>query len=257
MNDSGERMIPGKSAPDIEEEHWARYRYASTLVANKATADVACGTGYGTRLLADAGAASIVGVDLDPEAVSYASDHYLRPGVSFLEGSAENLSMLESGQFDVVVSFETIEHLRDVNRYLSEIWRILRPNGTFLVSTPDRRLASVLFPFIRRPQNRYHVREFTQKELVELLSSHFIVHECLGQVPIHKLFVFWPIQFVLKSLGRIFRSFGGARLKEAVYGDARGAAVERVSSRAWVPKYWVFRCERRSLATASVTCEVD
>jgi O-antigen biosynthesis protein len=245
MNDSGERMIPGQSASDIEEEHWARYRYASAFVADKRTADIACGTGYGSRWLTDAGAASVVGVDLDPEAVGYAREHYSGPGVTFLEGSAEDLSMLEAEQFDVVVSFETIEHLPDVDRYLEEIRRVLKPNGIFLVSTPDRRLASVLFPFLGRPQNKFHIREFTQQELLELLKPYFAVKECLGQVPIHRFFVFWPIQFALKSIARIFRFLGGERLKNAIYGDGGGVTVKQMPSRAWIPKYWVVHCKRR------------
>ena len=245
MNDSGERMIPGRSASDIEEEHWARYRYASAFVPGKRTADIACGTGYGARLLADAGAASVIGVDLDPEAVGYASECYSRPGVSFLEGSAEDLSILESAQFDVVVSFETIEHLHGVKRYLEEIRRVLKPNGVFLVSTPDRRLASVLFPFLRRPQNKFHVHEFTQRELVDLLEHDFVVHECLGQVPIHRFFAFWPVQLALKSIARVFQRIGGGRLKSAVYGDSGGVEVKRIPSKAWIPKYWVVRCARK------------
>ena len=244
MNDTGERMIPGQSAPDIEKEHWARYEYAAALVANKRVADIACGTGYGARLLLNAGASSVLGVDLDPGAVTYAREHYTQPGISFLVGSAEDLSMLESEQFDLVVSFETIEHLQNVDRYLQEIRRILKPNGTFLVSTPDRRLASVLFPFLKRPQNRFHVREFTQKELVESLKPHFVVKECLAQVPIHRAFVFWPVQIFLKTLARVFRAFGGERLKSAVYGDQGGVAVRVVPSRAWIPKYWVVHCVR-------------
>jgi O-antigen biosynthesis protein len=236
-------MIPGRSAADIEQEHWARYRFAAKFVTGKRVADIACGSGYGSKFLKDAGATEVVGVDLDEEAIAFAKQHYVCEGVSFMAGSAESLTMLAEGSFDVVVSYETIEHLNDVGAYLREIRRVLKPGGTFLVSTPERRLASVLYPILGRPQNRFHVREFTKREFLALLDEHFAVRDCLGQVPIARSLAFWPVQFGIKSLAKVLRRIGGERMKTAFYGDASGYEVATPPA-GTLPKYWVACCEK-------------
>src|SRR4051794_18361537 len=93
--------------PFISYEHWHRYRYAAAFVAGKAVLDVASGEGYGSAFLARH-AASVVGVDLDPEAVRHAQQHYPSPNLSFLSGSAGAIPIAGAHLFDVVVSFETI-----------------------------------------------------------------------------------------------------------------------------------------------------
>jgi ubiquinone/menaquinone biosynthesis C-methylase UbiE len=64
----------------------------------------------------------------------------------------------------MVISFETIEHLPNIDKYLEEISRVLKPGGEFIVSTPDRRLSSVLYPFTRKPSHPFHIKEFTYQE---------------------------------------------------------------------------------------------
>ena len=171
MELSCERMTPGHFDPLIEKEHWERYTFAASRIKNHTVCDVACGTGYGSKLLADAGAASVEGFDISPDAIAYAKKNFSTPNVSFNILSAENLLGVPDGHFSIVTSFETIEHLSNVEVYVQEMHRILKPGGSFFVSTPDRRLASVFYSFQGHPANSYHVREFTHKELVTTLTS--------------------------------------------------------------------------------------
>ena len=176
-----ERLMLGQISARTENEHLARYRFAMQLVKGLRVADIACGTGYGSQMLAEAGAKSVHGMDISEEAVAYARKNFNTPNLFCLAADAQELTTISDGEFDMVVSFETIEHLPDVNAYLDEIVRILRPSGTFLVSTPDRRIASVLHCFLGHPKNPFHVREYTERELLDLLSTRFQIRACYGQ----------------------------------------------------------------------------
>jgi len=240
-----ERMIPGQYPALIENEHMTRYRFATQFVAGKQVADIACGTGYGTQLLAKAGAQSVRGVDLSEEAVKFSRENYSAPNVTFTAASAEKLTPIQDREFDLVVSFETIEHLPNVEAYLDEMVRILRPGGRFLVSTPDRRIASNLHCFRGRPSNSHHVREYTERELLDLLATRFEIEACYGQGFTARWLVFWPVQFFIKSFCRLLGTAGLRNFKDNLY--AGGGNVEvtpKHLGRGKIPKFWVISCVR-------------
>ena len=110
MTGEAERYLPQMTGAHISYEHWHRYLFAARLVAGKAVLDVACGEGYGSRLLAET-AASVVGVDVDPAAVRDAAASYPAWNLTFLCGPAELIPVEGEHVFDVIVSFETLEHL--------------------------------------------------------------------------------------------------------------------------------------------------
>jgi len=238
-----ERMVPGLSHDPLYQEHVQRYVYAATFAAGKDVLDVACGVGYGTRTLADAGAASALGVDLSEAAVRYAADHYAAPNVRFAVGNAQALPPDATESYDLVVSFETIEHLPDVGAYLAEMHRALRPGGTFLCSTPDARLCSLLSRFRGgRPRNPHHLREYTLEQFLDVLQSRFEVREVLGQQFISSALAFWPVQVALKGSARAMR---GTRIPAAVarlYNMDRDYAVRPRPVPAAVARYWVAHC---------------
>ncbi len=163
--DNGERMIPALDHEGlIYAEHIVRYLFATRFVGGKRVLDMASGVGYGADLLRSAGAAEVVALDRSPGAVRYGEKHHSEFRPAYVLGDAESLP-LQSAQFDVVVSFETIEHVADYQRFLAEVKRALRQDGLFIVSTPNRGV----YP----EGNPFHTREFTLDEFEEALAGHF------------------------------------------------------------------------------------
>src|SRR5262245_35272655 len=156
--------------------HTARYEFASRFCSETRALDIACGTGYGTAMLARGGAQSVTGVDLDSESIEQARRRFKLESVSYLVGDAEAPPV--SGSFDLIVSFETIEHLVHPTRFLSSVHRLLTRDGTFLVSTPCRETGSI----DDRPENPFHVREWNQGEFVALLEEYFRDVTIYGQL---------------------------------------------------------------------------
>lgn len=164
---TGERVIPGEVDTDLWNEHLARYLFAARLARHKRILDIACGTGYGTHELAGM-AISAVGVDRAAGAIRYASSHYRRFNLSFLQASAGELPFADSS-FELITAFEVIEHLSDWQQLLTEARRLLKPGGQFVVSTPNK-----LYYTQSREQagpNPFHEHEFTFEEFRESLAQ--------------------------------------------------------------------------------------
>jgi len=178
----GCRVVCGESGDLPCLQHLARYEFAAQHVRGKRVLDVACGTGYGSRLLAASGADSVVGLDISSEAIGYATEHYRAGNLSFRLGDAEHIG-LDHGAVDVVVSFETIEHLARPEQYLAEVSRVMTAKGLFLLSTPNRRFASPWRP-LRSPVNPFHAQEWLPEEFYPLLGSRFRHVKKWGQIRI-------------------------------------------------------------------------
>lgn len=174
MEFTGERFVPTVEG-DIMLEHLHRYLAVLRLTQGKRVLDIACGEGYGTDLIGR-GAKSAVGVDIDAAAVMHAQRTYGRENVRFLHGDATVIPM-EDGSVDVVVSFETIEHLTAQQKMLGEFKRVLAPGGVLILSSPDRHEYSD----VPRFSNPYHVRELYRSELEGLVREHFKAHRLYGQ----------------------------------------------------------------------------
>ena len=140
---TGERYVPGLDWPDISYEHWHRYLYAAEFAAGKQVLDIACGEGYGSAVLAEV-AARVVGVDIDPEIVEFAAHKYQRANLEFRPGPAHAIPVTETEAFDLVVSFETLEHMTEEHQrqFLTDVKRLLKPEGVLLLSTPNKLLYS-------------------------------------------------------------------------------------------------------------------
>jgi len=178
MEFTGERVVPGKTPRDIYLEHINRYVFATSWVQNKSVLDVACGTGYGVHYLVKKGARRAVGVDISIEAMNYAQDRFGEDRrVSFICADGTKLPCVDNF-FDVVISFETIEHIRQYRRFLLECRRVLKENGLFICSTPNRRVFS---PHIGKPLNPFHVKEFWPEEFYRLLCRYFVDVTLYGQ----------------------------------------------------------------------------
>jgi SAM-dependent methyltransferase/uncharacterized coiled-coil protein SlyX len=193
---TGERYIPELESPDISYEHWHRYLYAAAFVHGKVVLDVASGEGYGTSYLART-AKQVIGIEIDPEAIREANLRYRAPNLEFRQGSVEAIPVDGSHLVDVVVSFETIEHVSEAQQlgFVREVKRLLKPGGVFLVSTPDRLVYS------DRPgyRNEFHRREFYQEEFLEFLRGFFGNVSLFGQ-HVYPVSYIWPLSGTTEKL---------------------------------------------------------
>lgn len=157
-------------------EHRSRYHFAARYARSGKVLDIACGTGYGSRILIDAGAELVVGMDLSPEALAEAAKEP-KSGPIICRADATAIP-LRTESVDLVTSFETIEHLTHDVEYLSELHRVLRPSGVLLLSTPNALRSN---PTGGRPANPFHVREYRPEDLKRLLGKYFSEVSLLGQ----------------------------------------------------------------------------
>lgn len=174
MKYTGERYQPeivGKS----QAEHYHRYMAVSQFAKSRRVLDIASGEGYGAFLLS-MHAEEVVGVDVSREAVEQARSKYNSDRLSFEVGSISSIPMSDS-YFDVIVSFETLEHVDGHEQVLSELVRVLKQDGVLIISTPDKRVYS---DEVSR-QNHYHVKELYYPEFRRLLSTYFKHVEYYGQ----------------------------------------------------------------------------
>ena len=167
-SDERTRLGPDEN-PEIVQQHLARYTFASSLASGKRILDVACGIGYGSKMLRNAGASEVLGVDRSEETVALAKRDFGVEGIVFHVGLAENLSGF--GKFDIVVSFETIEHIQKPEKFLEEVSRVLHKDGMLVISTPVRESGSLY----TKPANPYHEREWSEDEFDSLLRNYFPV----------------------------------------------------------------------------------
>lgn len=136
LQDTGERMIPGFHGRTIMyAEHMTRYIAAQELSDGKVVLDIAAGSGYGTNILAQK-AKKAYGVDVSPDAIKYAQENYGAKNIEFLVGDAEEIPLPDKS-VDLVITFETIEHVKNYKKFLSEISRVLKEDGLAIVSTPN------------------------------------------------------------------------------------------------------------------------
>lgn len=178
MEFTGERVVPGKTPQTIYDEHIYRYIFATSLTKNKVVLDVACGTGYGVSYMAEKGAREVIGVDISAIAANYARERFSKDnGASFICANAIKLPFVDN-VFDVVVSFETIEHIRQYRKFLEECRRVLKENGLLICSTPNRRIFS---PNLAKPVNTFHIKEFWPEEFYRLLRRYFAHITFYGQ----------------------------------------------------------------------------
>jgi SAM-dependent methyltransferase len=157
--------------------HAARYAFASQHVLGACVLDIACGTGYGLPVL-QARARFVVGVDIDLAAAVKANEAIRKKKDAVVVADGCLLPFADLS-FDVITSFETLEHLETRSQFLAELRRVLKPAGLCIVSTPN---ANHTRPVNGKPRNPHHVFEYNPYELVAELQNHFKAIELLGQV---------------------------------------------------------------------------
>ncbi|HHV10257.1 MAG TPA: methyltransferase domain-containing protein [Clostridiales bacterium] len=176
---NGERFLPDESTGEIAIEHYQRYQLAINFVAGKKVLDAACGEGYGSNLLAET-ACQVIGLDIDIDTVERANEKYGTSKLSYVQGNIEKLPF-DDEVFDVVISYETIEHVDGVaqNNFLKEICRVLKSNGILIMSTPNK----AVYTDLVRGENKFHIKEFYVNDYLEFLNNFFCNIDIFCQYP--------------------------------------------------------------------------
>lgn len=177
MGFTGERFIPGETDKELEIEHLQRYELLKEWVKDKRVLDAACGEGYGSYVLS-LSAKSVQGIDINVVAIENAQTKYSKNNLNFLTGSVDKLPF-EDASFDVVVSFETLEHINEdtQKRFMEEVRRVLTAEGTLIISTPNKKF----YTDIPNYTNPFHVKELYKEEFLNLLQTYYKVVNLASQ----------------------------------------------------------------------------
>ncbi|HTU32078.1 MAG TPA: methyltransferase domain-containing protein [Solirubrobacteraceae bacterium] len=207
---TGERTLPDVPAENYWfQRHLAVYEWIGARVLGARVCDLACGEGYGSAVLAR-GAASVVGVDANPEAFEHARLRYRSDNLRFERGAVETHGGVgEDAVYDAVVFLQTIEHVQDPAAVLTHMRSLLTTGGTVYVTTPN--LLTIAPAGAEKSDNPWHIREYRAAEFQELCRSVFGQVQVLGlyharRLALHALALRWGWDAVHARLG-ITRSF--------------------------------------------------
>ena len=178
MKYTGERYLTNLDSPETSYEHWHRYLYSTLFCKDKIVLDAACGEGYGSYLLSEY-SKKVVAIDIDHDVIKFASRKYMNNNLEFIVGNVNNIPIKGKNIFDLIVSFETIEHINEKNQItlLTEVKRLLKPGGVLIISTPNKSL----YTDVLKNKNRFHVKEFYLSEFSDFLRKYFKNVKVMGQ----------------------------------------------------------------------------
>jgi SAM-dependent methyltransferase len=180
---TGERTLPDVPAENYWfRRHLAVYEWIGARVIGQRVLDMACGEGYGSEVLSRS-AASVIGVDANPEAFEHATLRYVRQNLRFQRGMVENHG--GAGAHDTVVFLQTIEHVQDPVAVLEHFRSLLAPGGAAYVSTPN--VLTLAPPGAGKSSNPWHIREYRPEEFRRLCLRVFGDVELLGLFHARKL----------------------------------------------------------------------
>ncbi len=172
---SSERQLLEEQSPWWA-EHIHRYNEVLKIIKSTDTLlDIACGTGFGSNILAKK-AAQVIGGDIDKTTITENNTIYQKENLTFQELDGTKLPF-DDNTFDVLVSFETIEHTIHYEEMIKEFKRVVKPTGKLFISTPNF--------YLNSPSgivtNPFHTQEFTPDVFTALISTYFQKFEIFGQ----------------------------------------------------------------------------
>jgi len=141
--------------------------------------DFGCGSGYGTAMFAKY-CQKAYGLDRSKIAIEYAAHKYGEDNLVFISGNAlnrETLRKLGKQKFDLIVSFDVIEHIKDYKKYIKNAYYLLAKNGRLIIETPNRLIGEKY----HQKMNEYHIKEFSPAELKHALKRKFRYVKLIGQ----------------------------------------------------------------------------
>ena len=177
---TGERYLPFVDpkicGAEIHYEHLHRYSFALHFVKSKRVLDLACGEGYGSYILSKP-AEHVVGIDIDEKTIKHASSKYIKNDLEFIRGSVLEVPVEGEMLFDVIICFEILEHVKEHEELMKEVKRLLKDDGIFIVSTPNKKAYSDDVAY----KNPFHEKELYFDEFKELLKRYFDYVYFFGQ----------------------------------------------------------------------------
>lgn len=215
---TGERFVPWVEGAQIHYEHIHRYTFVSQFAKGKKVLDLACGEGYGSKLLSNV-AENVVGLDIDPLALEHAHIKYNIKNLDFIRGSILEIP-IKKKKFDVIVCFEGIEHIEEHEKFLSEVKQLMTEDGVFIVSSPNKKTYSDETGF----KNPFHKKEMYLNEFKDLLGKYFKKTILLGQ-KVYGISNIWELnasenskykEFLLEKSGKEFH-FSRIEMKDPFY----------------------------------------
>lgn len=162
-----ERLGDTNSVNQIAIEHLHRYKFASNFIKNKIVLDIACGEGYGSNLLSK-NASKVIAVDIDKETLEHAKNKYSTSNIDFKHGSVTNIPLL-SKSIDVIVSFETLEHILEHEKMIDEFKRVIKDDGIIIISSPNKLNYTDKVNHV----NTHHLKELYESEFIDLMKNNF------------------------------------------------------------------------------------
>ena len=174
-----ERVDINEQGSPWHEEHLSRYVYATKYFSGKRVLDIACGTGFGSKYIAQQSPAFLYSADVSEEALSMTKSKLESETVNFEVGFQNGTkTTFPDNNFDTIISIETIEHIDDDLSFLKELNRILAPKGTLILSTPNGLITN---PDQGIPSNKFHVREDFPDILKKKIEEFFVIEKAAGQ----------------------------------------------------------------------------
>jgi 2-polyprenyl-3-methyl-5-hydroxy-6-metoxy-1,4-benzoquinol methylase len=210
-------------------EHLGRYNFAlNILKETDIVLDAACGSGYGSDILAIK-AKQVTALDFSDHAINYAQKNYPKSNIVFKKVDLNKKIDLADNSIDVIVSFETLEHVLNQDSMLGEFKRVLKPEGKLIISTPDNDIISGGI----KSDNPYHVKELSKDQFISLIGKYFSLIELydqgiLTELPFWKRFLkkFRKITFLRKLKQRLMKFLG---LEKAVHSHFAAEAFTEIT----------------------------
>jgi len=210
-------------------EHLDRYNFALNFIKEiDIVLDAACGSGYGSEILATK-AKQVIALDFSDHAIKYAQKNHSKKNIIFKKADLNEKIELADNLVDIVISFETLEHILNQDIMLSEFKRVLKPDGKLIISTPDNDIISGGL----KSDNPFHVKELNKIQFLLLIENFFSLIELYGQGILTKL-PFWKmslkkfrrITFLRKVKQRLMKLLG---LEKAVHSHFAAEAFTEIT----------------------------
>lgn len=194
-------------------DHLQRYDYFKDFYKDKIILDAACGSGYGSEIMIKNGAKKVIGIDVDKNIIEKNKKKYHYSNLEFYELACENIRDLKVS-FDLIVSFETIEHLKSPDEFIKQTYQVLNKDGLLIISSPNVKRFSAYLP---EQTNEYHLHEFDFDELKQLLiKENFKIIQSYHQSESLEFLRYLELQHNLHQLKQMMYSSISFRIEKII-----------------------------------------